>query len=167
MKRNHVPHQPVHVLQRGNNKNPVFFEPQDARLYLEWLGETARAEGVAIHAYALMTNHIHLLATATTPSGLGRCMQSVGIRYTRYINGAKGRTGTLWDGPYRAANISDPRYILTCGRYIEMNPVRSGVAATAGAYRWSSYRANANGQTDKLVTPHSVYQALGSTPETR
>ncbi|TAL00556.1 MAG: transposase [Rhodospirillaceae bacterium] len=167
MKRSHLPGQPVHVLQRGNNSSPVFFGPQDARLYLEWLTQTALAEGVAIHAYVLMTNHIHLLATATTPAALGRCMQSVGIRYTRHINGTKGRTGTLWDGPYRAANISDGRYVLNCSRYIELNPVRNGLAASASAYRWSSYRANADGQADALITPHPIYIALGATPEAR
>src|SRR6185369_2171251 len=101
----HLPDQPVHVIQRGNNRSDVFFGPQDARLYLAWLAEAATATGVSIHAYVLMTNHLHLLASAARPAALGRCMQSVGIRYTRYINGTRERTGTLWDGAYRAATI--------------------------------------------------------------
>lgn len=167
MRRNHPPDQPVHVIQRGNNRNPVFFGPQDARVYLEWLAQAASAEGVAIHAYVLMTNHVHLLATGGTPAALGRCMQSLGIRYTRHVNNAQQRTGTLWDGPYRAAAITDARYFLHCCRYIEMNPVRAGLAATPGAYRWTSYRANADGQIDGLVTPHAIYDSLGPDPHAR
>ena len=166
-RRHFEPGQPVHAIQRGNNRATVFHEPRDARFYLDWLGEAAADEGVALHAYVLMTNHLHLLVTPATAAGLGRCMQSVGIKYTRYINATRGRTGTLWDGPYRAAPITDEAYFMTCSGYIEMNPVRAGLAANPGAYRWSSYKANADGAADPLVTPHALYLAIGPTPAIR
>jgi len=167
MRRHHLPEQPVHVIQRGNNRSKVFFGADDARAYLDWLTEAARGAGVSIHAYVLMANHIHLLATAATATALGRCMQSVGIRYTRYVNGQQQRTGTLWDGPYRAAAITDDAYFLACSRYIEMNPVRAGLAETPATWRWSSYRANAAGQSDPLITPHAIYLRLGDSPAAR
>jgi putative transposase len=167
MRRHHLPDQPVHVIQRGNNRSKVFFGADDARAYLDWLADAARNTHVNIHAYVLMANHVHLLATAATPAALGRCMQSVGIRYTRYLNAQQQRTGTLWDGPYRAAPITDAAYFLGCSRYIELNPVRAGLAAGPATWRWSSYRANAAGQNDPLITPHAIYLSLGGTATAR
>ena len=157
----------VHVLQRGNNKGRIFDSAKDSGLYLEWLTEAARAFGLSVHAYVLMTNHIHLLASLGSKDSLARTMQSVGIRYTRYFNGTRERTGTLWEGRYRSCVIARDDYFLACSRYIEMNPVRAGLAATPEVYRWSSYKANALGREDAFVTPHEVYQRLGTTDEAR
>jgi putative transposase len=167
MRRHFLPGCPVHLIQRGNNRGQVFFDADDARRYHDGLMEIAAQEGVAVHAYVLMTNHVHLLASPTTPDGLGRCMQALGIRTTRSVNARRSRVGTLWSGPYRAAPIIDERYFIACSRYIEMNPVRAGLAPEPAAFRWSSYRANADGRNDPLVTPHAIYLSLGATPDAR
>jgi putative transposase len=153
--------QPLHVIQRGNNRQRIFFADEDFQLYRRWLGEAAAQHGCAIHAYVLMPNHVHLLLTPRDAASLPRLMQSLGRRYVRYINAARKRTGTLWEGRYRAAPIDSERYLLTCSRYIELNPVRAGMVRRSQDYRWSSYRALALGAADELVTPHAVHQALG------
>jgi putative transposase len=157
----------VHVLQRGNNKGRIFDSAKDSALYLEWLTEAAQAFGLSVHAYVLMTNHIHLLASLGSKDSLARVMQSVGIRYTRYFNGTRERTGTLWEGRYRSCVIEREDDFLACSRYIEMNPVRAGLAAAPEVYRWSSYKANATGREDALVTHHDVYQRLGTNDDAR
>jgi putative transposase len=162
-----LPEQALHVVQRGNNRQAVFFDDEDRRRYLEWLAEAAGAHGCTIHAYVLMTNHVHLLVTPGDPDSLPRTMQSLGRRYVRYVNGAYRRTGTLWEGRYRAAPIDSDVYLLACCRYIELNPVRARIAPHPRAYRWSSYRAHALGSADPLVRPHAIYQALGRGPAQR
>lgn len=157
----------VHVIQRGNNKARIFDSARDSARYLEWLAEAAETYGLAIHAYVLMTNHVHLLATLLKKQSLARTMQSLGIRYTRYFNATRERTGTLWDGRFRSCVIDSDAYFLGCARYIEMNPVRAGLAPTAGVYRWSSYKANALGRADELLTPHDTYLRLGTDDEAR
>jgi len=161
------PGRPVHVIHRGNNRGRVFYTPHDAQLFLDWLGEAAATYDVAVHAYVLMTNHVHLLMTPKTGHGLSRVMQSVGTRYTRYINATQDRSGTLWEGRYRAAPITSDRYFLACQRYIELNPVRAGVAKGPASFRWSSYKANAENQPNALLTPHDLYTALGKDAEER
>ena len=121
----------------------------------------------AIHAYVLMTNHVHLLATPSTPEGPSRMMQSVGRRYVRYMNGTYRRTGTLWEGRYKSALIDSDRYLLTCSRYIELNPVRAAMVTQPEDYWWSSYRANAQGIENSVLSAHPLYEALGLTPENR
>ena len=150
-----IPGQPAHVTQRGNNRGQVFFAPKDGAYYLEWLAEAAGKCGVELHAYVLMTNHLHLLATPRYEDSLGRMMLSVGTRYTRYINATQSRSGTLWEGRYRSAVITSDAYVLACMRYIETNPVRAGIAKEPAAFRWSSYRRNAQGKADPLITPHA------------
>jgi len=162
-----IPGQPVHVIQRGNNRGKVFFTPKDGAYYLEWLDEAARKFGVAIHAYVLMTNHLHILATPSDDTGLGKTMLTVGTRYTRYINTTQTRSGTLWEGRYRSALITSDAYLLACMRYIELNPVRAGLAPEPGAFRWSSYKRNGLARADAIITPHPLYQALGATDEMR
>ena len=159
--------QPHHVIQRGNNRVAVFASERDRTFFLSCLEEAAIAHGVAIHAYVLMTTHVHLLATPTTRQSLPKTMQSVGRRYVQRFNVAQRRTGTLWEGRYRGTLIDSERYFLTCMRYIELNPVRAGMVARPGDYRWSSYRANAFGLEDALVTPHAIYQELGGTKGAR
>jgi putative transposase len=154
--------QPLHVTQRGNNRGQVFFTPRDGALYLEWLAGAADRYGAAVHAYVLMPNHVHLLLTPRAPGAVGKTMQSVGTSFSRYINTTQGRSGTPWEGRYRSCPITSEAYLLACMRYIEMNPVRAGLAVEPGAFRWSSYRRNAQGREDALITPHEIYQSLGA-----
>jgi putative transposase len=152
----------AHVIQRGNNKGRIFESAGDSTLFLEWLTEAAATFGLSVHAYVLMTNHFHLLATLGAKDSLSRAMQSVGIRYTKYFNATRERTGTLYEGRYRSCIIEQDSYFLGCSRYIEMNPVRAGLAASPEVYRWSSYKANASGREDALITPHDTYVRLGA-----
>jgi putative transposase len=159
--------QPLHVIQRGNNRQPIFFAEDDYRRYRDWLVEAAARHDCRVHAWVLMTNHVHLLATPGGPDGLPRLMQSLGRRYVRHVNAAHGRTGTLWEGRYRAAPIESEAYFLACCRYIELNPVRAGMARHPRDYPWSSWAAHAEGAADPLAAGHPVYDALGATPAER
>src|SRR5699024_2265711 len=158
---------PQHVIQRGNNRQPVFFAGNDYLVYLEQLGEAAAKHQCDIHAYVLMTNHVHLLMTPHKPDGIAKTMQSLGRRYVYYVNRTQQRTGTLWEGRYRASLIDSTRYLLACYRYIELNPVRAEMVAQPADYRWSSYRAHAMGQLDALITDREEYLSLGHTPNER
>ena len=162
-----LPGHPVHVIQRGNNRGQVFFRPGDAQIYLGWLQEGAAKHGVAVHAYVLMTNHIHLLVSPETAHALPRAMRHVNWRYSRYANDTQERTGSIWEGRYRASLVQADAYFFACSRYIELNPVRAGLAKTPRDFRWSSYKANAEGKADPLITPHPLYMDLGTTPEAR
>ena len=142
---------PLHVIQRGNNRDAIFVADGDYRFYLECAKEAADKHGVAVHAYVLMTNHVHLLAMPANETSLPNMMQSLGRRYVPYFNGRYKRTGTLWEGRYRATLIDSERYLLTCMRYIELNPVRAGMVKRATEYAWSSHLANARGDTDLLI----------------
>ena len=159
--------QPHHIIQRGNNRVPIFASSGDYLFCLACLRKAAAEQAVSIHAYVLMTNHIHLLATPRTPQSLPKMKQSVGRRYVQHFNRARKRTGTLWEGRYRGTLIESERYFLTCMRYIEMNPVRAGLAPRPGEYPWSSYHFNGDGRSDALLTPHAVYLELGRTKATR
>jgi putative transposase len=156
-----LPGIPQHVIQRGNNREPCFFAEEDYRYYLEQLGKAANKMGCAIHAYVLMTNHVHLLVTPLQDYAIPSMMQSLGRRYVRYINHTYRRTGTLWEGRYKASLVDSERYVLTCYHYIELNPVRAVMTQTASEYRWSSYRATALGEANPLLTPHEAYLGLG------
>jgi putative transposase len=162
-----LPGIPHHVIQRGNNRSAMFAGTADYLFFRECLAIGSLQHSCLIHAYVLMTNHVHLLATAGTPNGLSRFMQSVGCRYVHYFNRTYGRTGTLWEGRYRATPIDTDRYLLACYRYIELNPVRAGMAEDPAAYPWSSYRANALGYPDPLVSVHQRFEALGADVESR
>ena len=156
-----LPDQPLHVIQRGNNRQPIFFRRDDYRRLHAWLAEAAAVHDCAVHAYVLMTNHLHLLVTPGSRQSLPRTMQALGRRYVRHVNAASRRTGTLWEGRYRAAPIDSEAYFLACCRYIELNPVRAGIVAHPDDYRWSSYRAHARGAADALVRDHALYRGLG------
>jgi putative transposase len=145
----------------------IFFTDADRRLFLSWLGAAAEAEGCALHAYVLMSNHVHLLLTSDSADGLPRLMQSLGRRYVRYINITRGRTGTLWEGRYRATILDSETYVLACHRYIEANPLRARIVDRPQDHRWSSHNHNAYGQVDPLLSEHPSYQALGTTPAIR
>lgn len=158
---------PVHVIQRGNNRVPIFLRDEDRRFFRACLRSAIARFDCSVHAYVLMSNHVHLLMTARAPDGVGRAMQSIGRRYVRYFNDQHGRTGTLWEGRYRATVIETNRYLFTCSRYIELNPVRAGMVVHPMQYEWSSHAANAHGRDDPLVTPHAEYLNLGMTPKER
>ncbi len=162
-----VPGMPVHIVQRGHSREPVFFEDNDYLAYLRWLKEAADRYKVAIHAYVLMTNHIHRLATAVDKDGVTRMMQYVGRYYVPYINHTYGTSGSIWEGRYKASLVHDEEYLLTCMRYIELNPVRANMTRSPTHYRWSSYRCNGQGKTDAVVTNHALYNALGRTESSR
>jgi len=162
-----VPGNPVHVIQRGNNRTPTFHSADDFERYRETLCDTSRRFGCAIHAYVLMTNHVHLLVTPDDERGLSRMMQTIGRRYVRYVNARNHRTGTLWEGRFKSAVVDSERYFFACSRYIELNPVRARMVDEPNRYRWSSHRHNAHGETDALIAPHMLYHALGSSPADR
>ena len=162
-----VPGQPLHLIQRGNNRTRSFADREDYACYLRVLRDAGKRAGCAIHAYVLMTNHVHLLVTPDTERGPARMMQWIGRGYVRYFNQRHGRTGTLWEGRFRSTLVDSDRYFLACSRYIDLNPVRAGIVADAASYRWSSFRCNARGSYDPLVTPHPAYRALGETGAAR
>lgn len=158
---------PQHVIQRGNNRESCFLAEKDYRRYLDDLGNAAVKFDCRIHAYVLMTNHVHLLVTPMMDYAISQMMQALGRRYVRYINYAYKRTGTLWEGRYKSSLIDSDRYLLICMRYIEMNPVRAGMVSHPGDYKWSSYPANAQGRVDDLISPHPLYLELGETDDIR
>lgn len=156
-----------HVIQRGNDRQPCFFRESDYRRYLQDLREAALKFDCRVHAYVLMTNHVHLLVT---PGGVGmvaRMMQAVGRRYVRYVNDSLGRTGTLWEGRYRSCLVDTDGYLLGCYRYIELNPVRAGMVVAPGEYRWSSFGSNGLGKADPLIRPHPLYEMISREPGVR
>jgi putative transposase len=155
---------PLHVVQRGNNRLPCFVTDADRRFYLGAWHEAATHYRVQVHAYVLMTNHVHLLATPLADDALGHAMQSVGARYVRYFNHVHSRTGTLWEGRYKACLVDEDRYVLAVCRYIDLNPVRAGLALHPAAYRWSSHRALAGLAADPLLTPHPALSAYAVAP---
>lgn len=154
-------------MQRGNDRQPTFYAPVDYAAYKDFLRRAADQHRCRIHAYVLMTNHVHLLVTPDSSEGIPRLMQSLGRRYVRYINDSYRRTGTLWEGRYKACLIQADCYLLGCQRYIELNPVRAGMVETPAQYPHSSHGHNATGTPDPLVTPHPVYTAMGGIPEER
>ncbi len=162
-----LPNVPIHVIQRGNNRQPCFFADEDYHRYLDWLSEYASKTGCRVHAYVLMTNHVHLLLSADYADAGGALMKSLGQRYVQYVNRVYQRSGTLWEGRFRSCPVQEEDYFLGCQRYIELNPVRANMAAHPADYRWSSYRANAQGETDTLVQPHPLYTALGGDAASR
>ncbi len=156
-----IPGQPQHVIQRGNNREVIFVARDDYEFYLDKLEDACRQYDCAVHAYVLMTNHVHILLTPQSERGISQVMQSLGRCYVQYFNGRYKRTGTLWEGRYKATVIDSERYLLTCYRYIELNPVRAGMVAHPADYVWSSYGFNGLGKKSSLVRPHPVYLALG------
>uniref|UniRef100_A0A8J7VQW5 Transposase n=1 Tax=Coralloluteibacterium stylophorae TaxID=1776034 RepID=A0A8J7VQW5_9GAMM len=156
-----LPWIPQHIVQRGNNRQVCFAAEIDYWQYLLELRKASVKHRCAIHAYVLMTNHVHLLVTPEEAGGVSRMMQAIGRRYVGCFNARYRRTGTLWEGRFKSALVDSEHYLLRCYRYIELNPVRAHMTASPGDYRWSSYRYNANGHADPILTPHPEYQALG------
>lgn len=163
-----LPDYPHHVIQRGNNRQNIFSTPAHFQYFLALLEEQSRKYEVAVHAYVLMNNHFHLLATPMADNqGLPRMMQAVGRSYVRYFNDLTERSGTLWEGRYRSTLIQAEPYFLACQAYIDLNPVRAGITPEAADYPWSSHAHYVGMRPDKLITPHALVWALGNTPFAR
>src|SRR5258708_6211765 len=157
----------AHLIQRGNNHGACFFAQDDYRFYLHHLHALANATGCAVHAYCLMTNHVHLLLTPEAADGCGRLMKGLGQRYVQYVNRTHRRSGTLWEGRFRSCLAQSEDYVLACYRYIELNPVRAAMVRHPREYPWSSYRINAEGKASAMVVPHDQYRALARSDEAR
>lgn len=158
---------PHHVILRGNNRQAIFRDDADRRLMLDLLEQHARAQGVDIHAYVLMDNHLHLLVTPRRERALPLMMQAVGRTYVRTFNQRHGRTGTLWEGRYRSTLIQTERYLLACMVYIDLNPVRAGMVSQPHEHLWSSHAHYIGQRVDRLITPHPLIWTLGNTPFAR
>jgi len=162
-----IDHVPLHIVQRGHNREPCFFTEDDYASYLHWLYEALTETECALHAYVLMTNHVHLLLTPKKAAAVPRLLMSLGRRYVQYVNRTYKRTGTLWDSRYKSSLVQAETYLLTCQRYIEMNPVRAAMVEDPAHYRWTSYRSHALGQPDARLTAHPLYLALGRSERER
>ena len=158
---------PLHVLQRGHNKRPCFAEERDYLLYLALLAESTSMYPCAVHAFVLMTNHVHLLVTPTESQSISRAMKRLNERYAIHFNKKYARTGSVWEGRFKSSVIDSDAYLLCCQRYIELNPVRAGMATHPGDYPWSSYKTNAWGERCDLLTPHGLYMSMGRSDDAR
>jgi putative transposase len=156
-----------HLIQRGNNKRACFYMDQDYELFLKWLQEYSTAADCHVHAYVLMSNHVHLLVTPMAANGVGYLMKRLGQRYVQYINREYRRSGSLWEGRFRSCLVQGALYALTCYRYVELNPVRASMVRHPAEYRWSSYRVNAQGEASPLIAPHDTYLSLARTSPKR
>lgn len=159
-----LPKQAHHILQRGNDRQRIFREPEDYERFLGWLSEAARFYKVAIHAYALLPTHLHLLATPDTEEGLAAMMQKLGRLYVPWYNSKYARAGGLFEGRFRTAVVASDRHVLVCSRFIELAPLREGEASEPASYPWSSYRHHAGVHADPVVTDHALFWGLGNTP---
>lgn len=162
-----VPGAAVHLMQRGNNRSDCFFAEQDRSFYLFHLARLLARARCALHAYCLMTNHVHLLVTARDADSCATLMKHLHQLHTQYINRTYRRSGGLWDGRYKSCLVQSEGYLLTCYRYIELNPVRAGLATKAADYPWSSFRANAHGEACDFLAAHYEYSALGESADDR
>ena len=159
-----LPNHPHHIIQEGNDRQLIFREDEDYQRFLGWLKESAREFKVAIHAYVLMPNHLHLLASPSTEEGLARMMQRVGRYYVPWFNQKYQRLGGLFRGRFKTSLIDSDRYFMMCSRYIEFNPVRSGAVSDPADYPWSSYAHHAGVRQESLIVDHAIYWGLGNTP---
>lgn len=156
---------PLHIVQRGANRERCFFSDTDYQVYLSMLREALPLAECHLHAYVLMTNHVHLLVSPMRTTSAAELMKRVGERYVRYVNVRLGRCGTLWEGRFRSCLVQEEGYLLVCHRYIELNPVRAGMVAQAKDYPWSSFQRNAHGAHNPLIEPHPLYTGLGGAKE--
>lgn len=152
---------PVHAILRGNNRAACFHDEEDRLFFVQQLGRLLCQEGCALHAYCLMTNHVHFLLTPGQADSCGRLFKRLGVLHTQHMNRKYSRSGTLWEGRYRSCLVQSEHYLIVCQRYVELNPVRAGIVTHPGAYAWSSYRANAEGARDSLIMPHRDCIGLG------
>ncbi|MFZ6749115.1 transposase [Undibacterium sp. Ren11W] len=159
-----VPNQLHLILQKGNDGKIIFADDDDCHFFLDRLKEASRQFEVAIHAYVLMPDHLHLLATPKDETGLSKMMQWIGRHYVPYFNRKYQRSGTLWQGRYRATVLEAGAYFLCCCLYLESNPVRSKIVADASDFTWSSYQHHIGLKIDPIINDHPLYWALGNTP---
>ena len=162
-----IPGYPLHVTQRGNNRATMFHSPVDFGRFRDVLASECERTGTQVHAYALMTNHVHLLLTPRNEAAIASLMQNLGRRYVREFNARYHRTGTLWEGRYKSSVVDSASYAIACMRYIDLNPVRAGLVTSPELYAWSSFGRLAYSASDALITPHSEYLALGASPALR
>jgi putative transposase len=162
-----LPGYPQHVIQRGNNGQPIVATAADHRFWLEVLAENAPRFEVWVHAYVLMPNHFHLLVTPQTDDGLARLMQALGRSYVRYFNREHQRSGSLWEGRFKSTVIQPDRHVLACMAYLDLNPVRAGLVAQAQDYPWSSHGHYSGQRVERLIKPHALFWQLGNTPFAR
>jgi len=162
-----LPGVPVHAVQRGVNKSPIFFEDFDYQEYLKYLKQESDKAKCRVHAYVLMTNHVHLLLTPENTNSISELFQGIGRHYVPYINKKYQRTGGLWEGRFKASIIDSENYLIGCMRYIELNPVRAKMVEKPETYRWSSYRANAQGEHNAILSPHEAYLRLSKQQQER
>ena len=154
-------------MERGNNRSDIFFATKDREFYLFHLARLLPRARCELHAFCLMTNHVHLLVTGHEAKSCSALMKGIGQLYAQYINKKYRRTGSLWDGRFKSCLVQSERYLLTCHRYIELNPVRAGLVQSAADYQWSSFRANAHGNACDILTPHEEYLRLARAPAER
>lgn len=157
----------LHVVQRGHDRRNCFFEDADYLAYLGYLAEFAGKYACSVHAYCLMTNHVHMLITPRAPDSCAQLMKYLGQHHVQRINSRRGRSGTLWEGRFYSCPVTTERYVLACYRYIELNPPRAGMVLHPSEYRWSSYRENVAGEPKGLLTPHMVYLAMARDADSR
>jgi len=162
-----IPGIPWHIIQRGNNRSVCFYTDEDYDYYLYHLKEQASIHGCDIHAFVLMTNHVHLLLTPEKENSASLLMKNLGQRYVQYINRTYKRSGTLWEGRFRSCLTQTDNYVLACYRYIELNPVRANMVVKPEDYKWSSYNVNALGLHSDIIVPHDQYLSLHSDEKTR
>jgi putative transposase len=162
-----LPDVALHVIQRGHNRNACFWHDTDRLVYLTILHQLSKKAGCALHAYVLMTNHVHLLLTPRVHDSCSKLMRALGQRYVQFVNRRYQRSGTLWEGRYRSCLVDSTEYVLACHRYIELNPVRAGMTAAPSAYRWSSHKGNVGAVRNELLTAHCEYLALSHDEEPR
>ena len=162
-----IVNQPQHIIQQGRHGQQIFFEEQDYQYFHDCLEAAAYNYQLKIHAYVLMPNHVHILATPHKTDSISRTIQSIGRNYVQYFNECCGGSGTLWEGRYRATVIDSRQYLLTCSRYIELNPVRGGLVKKPADYRWSSYARNAMGKVEPMISAHQEYLKLGNNEKER
>ena len=162
-----IPDVPVHIVHRGHSRDPVFFEDQDYATYAHWLREGAKKYQIAIHAFVLMTNHVHLLVTPKETDSVSRFMQFVGRRYVPYVNDKYGKSGSIWEGRFKASLVQAETYLMSAMRYIELNPVRANMVESPGHYRWSSFVHNAGIREIGFIEFHPLYSALGESTSER
>ncbi len=165
--RYNIKNQPQHIIQRGIEGKKIFRKDDDYLRYYEWLQMAADYYGLKIHAYILMPDHVHLLASPGSETSISKTLQSLGRNYVQYHNECYKQDGSLWEGRYRATVIDSKEYLLPCSQFIETNAVRNGLVKRPADYFWSSYGYNANGEDDPMLTEHRLYTALGKTAKER
>ncbi len=162
-----IKNQPQHIIQQGRDGQQIFFAEQDYQYFYDCLDAAAYNYNLKVHAYVLMPNHVHILATPGNTDSISRTTQSVGRNYVQYFNECYNGSGTLWEGRYRATVVDSKSYLLTCSRYIELNPVRNGLVKNPRSYRWCSYGRNALGKDDEIINAHQEYLKLGINDQQR